>query len=43
MGVDAVVVGSIVALVLTTLVIGITGYKIVKNIEESDSSDDNDK
>lgn len=43
MGVDAVVVGSIVAVVLTILVIAITGYKIVKNIEESDSTDDNDK
>lgn len=43
MGVDAVVIGSIAAVVLTILVIAITGYKIVKNIEDSERSDDTDK
>jgi len=39
MGIDAVVIGAIVSVVLTIVVIGVIAYKVVRNME--DSSNDN--
>lgn len=39
MGVDAVVIGAIVSVVLTIVVIAVIAYKVVRNME--DSSNDN--
>lgn len=39
MGLDAVVIGAIVSVVLTIVVIAVIAYKVVRNME--DSSNDN--
>jgi hypothetical protein len=35
MGIDAVVIGSIASVVVAIIVVGVIGYKIIKNMDDS--------